>query len=955
MQPIDSSQLLSRRRTRLALVAALVAVGCGSSGGGCGGSCGGALKAIPAPVLTAAKTGRLDNAAQLRVTKSGFNFLDEKHLNEILARLNGAASGFGVPCADLGVVTDVCAGSIGLHFSAIAGDTNFNNQCDPGETTPLHLTFKKLAWNLDPASQQLRAQLVAHLKTGDIYLHTKEAHDSLCGGPVEPIQARIFYDDESSGAAQQDTTIDLALEFSNAPDGRLEINVNQDSLNSIVAQFNPGAINIDGFAGTDPAPPPTGSYSGDGCDGSVSGSYSVTTPNTPNDDLNCSAVFRDIAANCPTSDAHAYCPIYFQLRDYLLNYLKTTFAPQIVGLLRKELDKVRCEGAYSADYTPIACDSQHACPHDDDDHPLLCDKSRGVCGQSATTPDKFDCEPIPLGFQGMLDLSDLTRQVGFPANTQLQLFAGLGSKHAAPSVDANGVQFSVEAGTAPASGAIALCVPPVPPPAFADPPALNFDDPANKPATVTDYQVGFSVASQMLNRAFLDGYNAGMMCIALTSQTTPFISTSLFKTFLPSLGFITGGRDVPMQILLRPTQPPTVRIGKGDLSTNPDGTVTIGPNNDPLVTLGFSALDLDFYGLVDDRQVRLFSLQTDLLLPLGLRVFASPQQDTLVPVLGSLDAVLSNIKASNNQMLAEDPGVIKDLLGAAIKLAEPLLAGVLKPITLPRTLGLDLQVAGLQGVVPLANLKNQGYAHLAAYLRFAQCDAITPCQQATVKTEARIESRFVPEDADAVRAGQIPSVVIEGAAHSALGNPVAQFSYRLDGGLWSAWVAGPRFTVQDRRFLFPGHHQIEVVAREAGDDRSADPSPVPLDFFVSIEPPKVELVERPNGSLSTRVSGSASREEALRFSYRVDGESGWSEPGAARAFTPATLGGRGLSVSVSDEGGRATVVHYGDSTEASQQAQASLGGCSTSSRAGNGAVLWVLLALCAVKLRRRRA
>ena len=954
MLPIDSSRSLSRRRNRLVPFAALVAVGCGSSGGGCAGSCGGAWKTIPAPQLTAAKSSRLDNVAQLRVTQSGFNFLNETHLNQLIGNLNGASGGLGVPCVDLKVLTDTCFGNFGLHFSAIAGDTNFNGVCDAGETTPVHITFRKLTWGLDPTNQQLKAHLVAHIETGDIYLHTKEAHDTLCNGPVEPIQARLYYNDELPGAAQQDTTIDLALRFSTAPDGRLELNVNQDSLNSLIAQFNPGAIGIDGFAGTDPTPPLTGHYSGDGCDASNTGTYAVTTPNTPNNDLNCSAVFRDIALNCPDPGAHYYCPVYFQLRDHLLNYLKTTFAPQIVGLLRTELDKVRCEGAYDGNYNPIACDSAHACPSDDDGHLLLCDSSRGVCGQSATTPANFDCEPTPLGTQGLLDLSGLTEKAGFPANTQLQVFAGLGSKHAEASVDPNGIQLSVQAGTAPAGGAVSLCVPPAFPATFTDPPALNFDDPANKPVSVTDYQLGFSVASQMLNRLFYDGYSSGLMCIALTNQTTPFISTSLFKTFLPSLGLVTGGRDVPMQILLRPSQPPLVRIGKGDLTATADGTVSVGPNNDPLVTLSFSALNLDFYGLIDERQVRLFTLQTDMLLPLSLRIFASPNQDTLVPVLGSLDAVLSNIKASNSQMLAEDPGAIKDLLGAAIKLAEPLLAGILKPITLPRTLGLDLQVAGLQGVVPLANLQTQGYAHLATYLNFAECTGgITPCGQLTVRTEARIASRSVPEDADAVRAGQVPSVVIEGSAHSAHVNAVAQFSYRLDGGLWFPWVAGPRFTVQDRRFLFPGHHQIEVVAREAGDDRSADPAPVPLDFFVSIDPPKVELVQRANGSLFTRASSPASPGDALLFSYRIDGESGWTEPGAARVFTAAEQGGRGFSVSVSDEGGRATVAHYGELTEADQVAQASLGGCSTSSRAVNWVVLWLALVLVARKLRGR--
>ncbi len=57
------------RRARLALVAALVAVGCsGGNGGGCGSSCGGAFKTKNPDGTPIKFTGsRLDNVAQVRV------------------------------------------------------------------------------------------------------------------------------------------------------------------------------------------------------------------------------------------------------------------------------------------------------------------------------------------------------------------------------------------------------------------------------------------------------------------------------------------------------------------------------------------------------------------------------------------------------------------------------------------------------------------------------------------------------------------------------------------------------------------------------------------------------------------------------------------------------------------------------------------------------------------------
>src|SRR5260370_25743430 len=173
----------------------------------------------------------------------------------------------------------------------------------------------------------------------------------------------------------------------------------------------------------------------------------------------------------------------------------------------------------------------------------------------------------------------------------------------------------------------------------------------------------------MLNRGFLDAFNAGLLCVAISNKTTPFISSGLFKTFLPSLGLVTGGADVPMVILLRPTAPPFVRVGRN----TPD---------DPLITLSFRKMNFDFYALVDDLQARIFTSQADMRLPLALRTFADANSDTLQPVIGGLDTVLTDISAlspdgdssGKKDMLAEDSGVAKDLLGAAVRLPQAALA-----------------------------------------------------------------------------------------------------------------------------------------------------------------------------------------------------------------------------------------------------------------------------------------
>jgi MYXO-CTERM domain-containing protein len=460
-----------------------------------------------------------------------------------------------------------------------------------------------------------------------------------------------------------------------------------------------------------------------------------------------------------------------------------------------------------------------------------------------------------------------------------------------------------------------------------------------------------------LNRGFYDAYNAGLLCVAITNRTTSFISSGLFKTFLPSLGLVTGGKDVPMMILLRPTQPPYVRIGRNTTKQNPDGSTS---PDDPLLTLSFKQLNLDFYALVDERQVRMFTLQADLLLPLGLRTFSDPNADTLQPVLGSLDQLLTNITALSPQggaysakdMLAEDPGVVKDLLGAAVRLAQPLLAGVLKPIVLPSMLGLRFGVTGLAGAVPLANVAADGYAHLALWTSITECAGT--CEQVAAKVDARVVNRVLPDDPEEIRQGSVPMIELEPRATLPHSGARAEFSYRVDGSLWSPWLGVSRLVLRDPLFLVQGHHFIEVTAREAGDDRTMDPQPVGIDFFVSYEAPTVEVFQRADGALATRAHSAATREDALLFSYRVDGEQGWSRPGAARSYSAAELNGRGLTVSISDEAGRSAQAHFGAAEAEVLVQRSAAAGCSTSSRTTSAGLLPLLLAALVWRRRQRK-
>jgi hypothetical protein len=930
-------------------------VGCSGSGGGCDSSCGGVFSTTDGNDNPIKFTGtRLDNVAQLRVTASGFSFLNAAHLNDIFLQLSKSAS-LAIPCFGPEQVVQ-CSSTFGLtEANVLIGDTNFNAQCDATDTTPIHATFKNVSWSLDPAHNALRAHILLHLKTGDLYVRTLERHSSLCSDSSSPIQARIKYDDELPGLPQQDTAIDLNIGFATAPDGRLELNFDQGSLETIVSNFQPGAIVLDGIAGNDPAPPSTGTTPHDAC-GSGGSTYNVYSGNS----LNCSGVFNDINANCniDSTNSGVLCSILQYVRGYLLDYLKNTFAPQIVNVLRAQLDDLRCQQTADASGNAVACDASHLCPADDDGNPLACDTTRGVCYAPSQGTANFNCEPVSLGIAGEMNLDKAAIPVGFPTGTKLDLTVGLGSKQASgggATVDGKGLQLAARAGTSlPSGAATALCVPPSPAPVAGTIPALDFDDPDNKPAGVGTYDVGFSLAGAMLNRGFYDAYNAGMLCIAVTNQTSSFISSALFKTILPSLGLVTGGAEVPMMILLRPTNAPTVRIGRNTFKTDANRNQI---PDDPLMTLGFKAMNLDIYALVDERQVRIFTLQADLALPIGLRSFPDPSSDQLQPVLGSLSSVLT-ISAispdgggydSSVDILSEDPSVVKDLIAAAVQLAQPLLAGLIKPIALPSVFNLKLSVQGVAGAVATNDVTSDGYNHLAVWTAVEECAGV--CTQNVVKAQVKVASNSLPESGKALREGARPRIELDA---SAVGNRKApEFSYRIDKGFWSPWLQNPRIVLQEPVFLFPGRHTIEVTARDQGDDRSQDLNPPSVDFFVSYDAPQVSLVQRDDGAVVTEAHSLVSARNSLKFSYRIDGEQSWSLPGPARSLTAGELQGRTFQVSVTDEAGRSTVKSFGPE-DGLQVKASSVGGCATAP----GQLAWPLLplfALVAFMARRRMA
>jgi hypothetical protein len=480
--------------------------------------------------------------------------------------------------------------------------------------------------------------------------------------------------------------------------------------------------------------------------------------------------------------------------------------------------------------------------------------------------------------------------------------------------------------------------------------APNFD--AEAPDSGSPYHVALGVSQPFMNLGLYAADQSGALCVGLTNAQFALISTGTFGAFLPSLGKLArrDGEDAPMLVSLRPQTPPSVTVGAGTFDP-----VTKLPI-DPLLTLSMPNLAIDFYAMFDGRYARLFTLTADVNVPLSLIFNGCTSVEA---ALGNISNLITNVRTSPSEILAEDPALLGQIVPTLLGLAGPLLQGLLKPIALPAIAGLQLEVDAAKGVQPIAG--STQYNYMAFYTRMfaaGQCAVAIPTTQATLA-----QSIIPPAERMHLGNGELPLPVAVLDVRMLGRSGTAEFGYRVDDGLWHAFQtadAAGQLRIADPGFLFQGRHQIDVRSRSSDEPRGIS-APASVGFTVDWQPPEVFLtVDRPNNTIRVAAHDVVTAEAMLRYSYAV-GSDAASEFGPARPIDLAAVDAAGgLTVRVRDEAGnigeatyRAAVVAVrAGSASGTPSAPEQGGGCAT---AGGGLALWGLWGLAGGLWRRRRA
>ncbi|MDR0967001.1 MAG: hypothetical protein LBM75_10995 [Myxococcales bacterium] len=224
------------------------------------------------------------------------------------------------------------------------------------------------------------------------------------------------------------------------------------------------------------------------------------------------------------------------------------------------------------------------------------------------------------------------------------------------------------------------------------------------------HQVAIALSEHVLNEALYQATRAGALCLDIGTETVALLSSTLFAGFVPSLSLL--GQDLPMSLALRPAKAPRIVLGKGVVGGN-------GAIEEPLLTLVIEDLSIDVHAFLDERYVRLFTLNVDVVAPVAAELGTNASgQTTIKPILGQLSSMLvfNTAAETNSELLTEDIATLGAQLGTLLSLGDSFVGGLLTAYPLPDVAGLRISVDGLTGV---GTGVDGDYAYLGAFLSVA--------------------------------------------------------------------------------------------------------------------------------------------------------------------------------------------------------------------------------------------
>lgn len=606
--------------------------------------------------------------------------------------------------------------------------------------------------------------------------------------------------------------------------------------------------------------------------------------------------------------------------------------------------------------------------------------------------------PQPLGVQGVADVSQLigTNATG-PAFLETRLIAG-----GYASLTANGLNLglitginsdsdpstrddSTDANNIPLASEPNRCAPPIPVtnfgappyslapvdrsaitngPAFALAPAGAF---TGAPESPGDLVVGLSeIALNMFGHHLV---TSGALCMGIgTGPSFPNLDLGDFNVVIPSIGTLQtkDGTD-PVLLVGRPQRAVGIKVG--------DNTA-----DSPALTMQISHLEVDLYGFLYERYVRLLTLDLSADIGVNLEFEAAPGGGaTIKPVLVGVSGDTITVKVLNSDFVKEKPRDLESVLPSLFDVVVQKV-GNIKPITVPSFAGFALADLTLRRVstsqdnfLAVSATLNPGPAAraLAASDPFA-ADAVSAMDvqvkatQLTSAGKAKLLDVTTPAAATIRNAlyrttgGTLPSVTFDVDRFDySTGQPrELEWSWNLNGGIWHPYRSGSPLVISDRIFAMQGKYTVGLQSRVKGDYRTVSgviETPVVIDSVG----PKIfsDDAAWKDGNLIVPVRDVVSKKD-VQVAFGAPGAdvpaTEWGHDAdaslAKAAFDKLQIGGE-VAVFARDNLGNQTTELVTPIRDSSSNSGC---GCQSSGRSGAGALALVAIVGVVVLRRRRR-
>ena len=382
-----------------------------------------------------------------------------------------------------------------------------------------------------------------------------------------------------------------------------------------------------------------------------------------------------------------------------------------------------------------------------------------------------------------------------------------------------------------------FCVPPMPAPNFADPPASlpgtargTFTlQPAGEflgaPEPADDLAIGLSETTLDLTGHHL--VTSGGMCLGVGTTLIPQLNLGTFSLLVPSLATL-GEAENPVLLVTRPQKAIDFTIGEGTEAS-------------PALTLGIHSFEVDVYVFVYERYTRAFTMRLDL--DVGVNLTFNQEEGmpaTVTPELVGLDADNIQVAVLNNEFVSESREDLEAVLPTIFDLAVGLLGDGLGEIEVPGFAGFTLNNLRVQKVTTSEDDFMAIYASLGtspAMLQLADRypslravlndidGQLAPPQGKTDVPAVRLVSVDTPAPSEVRLAlkghpnADLPTVTLAVPSHDARGRRL-EHAWGLAGGLWRPYREGDTLTISDRAFAWQGKYDIQVRSRVVGDYRT---------------------------------------------------------------------------------------------------------------------------------------